>query len=262
MDGRKTGRTAREKDGTSPAPGIDSSWIERSIRSGLFRGLDAKDIASIAGAAQRRRVTKGASFFHQGSPASALHVLTVGRAKLIQTTAEGHQMLVRIVGPGDMFGGVALLGDAVYPATAEALHASEAIAWSGDALTQLMGRFPKLAVNALRVLATRMQELQERYQELTTERVERRVARAVLRLARQVGRKETRGILIDMALSRQDLAELTGTTVYTVSRIISRWQDQGFVEAGRTRVVIRQGHRLVAIAEDLPAQASPSDRLP
>jgi CRP-like cAMP-binding protein len=228
------------------------AWLERSMRGGLFQGLAPDDVASIAGAAQRRRVARGARLFHQGHPASALHVLTAGRAKLVQTTAEGHQVLVRIVGPGDMLGGVALLGDAVYPATAQALEASEAIAWSGDTLTRLMHRFPALAVNALRVLAVRVQELQERYRELATERVEQRVARAVLRLARQVGRKEDGGgVRIDVPLSRQDLAELTGTTVYTVSRIVSGWQDEGFVDAGRTRLVIRQGHRLVAIAEDL-----------
>ncbi len=240
-------------------PAASTAWIERARQGGLFRGLAASDIAAIAAGAQRRRAARGAAFFHQGSPASALHVLTAGRAKLVQTTAEGHQVLVRIVGPGDMFGGVALLGDAGYPATAEALEAAEAIAWSGEALTRLFGRFPALALNAVRVLATRMQELYARYQELATERVEQRVARAVLRLARQAGRPEAGGILIDLPLSRQDLAELTGTTVYTVSRIVSDWQARGFVDAGRTRLVIRQGHRLVAIAEDLPAPGAPAD---
>jgi CRP-like cAMP-binding protein len=260
MNGRRTGRTAGDKGRPSSVTDVDASWVERAMGRGLFRGLETGDVAAIAGAAQRRRVAKGGAFFHQGTPASALHVLTLGRAKLVQTTAEGHQVLVRIVGPGDMFGGVALLGDAAYPATAEALSASEAVAWSGDTLARLMDRFPKLAVNALRVLAGRLQEVQERYRELATERVERRVARAVLRLAGQMGRKEAGGIVIDIPLSRQDLAELTGTTVYTVSRIVSGWQDRGVVQAGRTRLVIRQGHTLVAIAEDLPAPAGPSRR--
>ncbi|HET7341549.1 MAG TPA: Crp/Fnr family transcriptional regulator, partial [Methylomirabilota bacterium] len=176
----------------------------------------------------------------------------LGRAKLLQTNPEGHQVLVRIVGPGDMFGGVAIAGDAVYPATAEALEACEAMAWSTETLTRLMGRFPRLAINALRVLSDRMRELQERYQELASTRVEQRVAHAVLRLAHQLGRPERGGVLIDMALSRQDLAELTGTTLYTVSRILSAWQAEGLVEAGRTRLLIREGHRLVAVAEDLP----------
>ena len=91
-----------------------------------------------------------------------------GRTKLVQTTAEGHQVVVRIVGPGDMFGGVALLGDAVYPATAEALSASEALLWPGPAVARLVARHPALALNALRVLAHRLGELQDRYRELAT----------------------------------------------------------------------------------------------
>ncbi len=108
-----------------------------------------------------------------------------------------------------------------------------------------------MAVNALRFLAGRLHELQDRYRELATERVERRVARAVLRLARQAGRKTDAGILIDLPLSRQDLAEMTGTTLYTVSRILSSWESAGLVEVGRERVVIKRGHGLVSIAEDL-----------
>jgi CRP-like cAMP-binding protein len=98
--------------------------------------------------------------------------------------------------------------------------------------------------------------VQERLRELATERVEQRVARTLLRLARQVGRKVEGGVLIDMPLSRQDLAEMTGTTLYTVSRILSQWEQQHLVETGRERILIRQPHGLVAIAEDL---SPPSD---
>jgi CRP-like cAMP-binding protein len=258
MDQRRGRRSARRAE-TAPAVGAEAAWIERARQGGLFRGIAPAVVAAVAAAGQRRRAARGGAFFRQGDPASALHVLTAGRVKLVQTTAEGHQVLVRIVGPGDMFGGTALLGDAVYPATAEALEAAEAIAWSGETLMPIFAREPGLAVNALRVLAVRMQELYARYQELATERVEQRVARAVLRLAHQAGRPEAGGVRIDLPLSRQDLAELTGTTVYTVSRIVSDWQARGLVDAGRTRLLIRQGHRLVAIAEDLPAAAAPAD---
>jgi CRP-like cAMP-binding protein len=78
------------------------------------------------------------------------------------------------------------------------------------------------------------------------------VARALLRLARQAGQRAEDGVLIGLPLSREDLAEMTGTTLYTVSRILSHWEQQGFVEAGRERVLIHHPHALVAIAEDLP----------
>jgi CRP-like cAMP-binding protein len=109
----------------------------------------------------------------------------------------------------------------------------------------------------LEVVAGHYRRLLDRYQELATERVERRVARALLRLARQVGQKEEDGVLIGLPLSREDLAEMTGTTLYTVSRILSGWEHQGLVEAGRERVFIRDPHALVAIAEDLSPDTPP-----
>ena len=245
-DVRETGRAAPE-----------SEW---RTRPGLFQGLDPRDMAAIVAAAQRRRVARQEFFFHQGAPASALHLLAQGQTKLVQTTPEGHQVVVRIVGPGDMFGGVALLGDAVYPASAQAIGASEALVWPAPVIARLMARHPALALNALRVLAQRLGEVQDRYRELATERVEQRVARALVRLARHAGQREDRGVRIDMALTRQDLAELTGTTLYTVSRILSAWQERGLVDSGRTRVLIRDPHGLVAIAEDLPAHRGATAR--
>jgi CRP-like cAMP-binding protein len=110
---------------------------------------------------------------------------------------------------------------------------------------------PKLALNAVRMMADHVLEFQERFSQLATERVERRLARSILRLASQAGRKIEDGVLIDLPLSRQDLAEMNGTTLYTVSRIMSQWEEQGLVRLGRERVVIRFPHGLVRIAEDL-----------
>jgi CRP-like cAMP-binding protein len=97
-----------------------------------------------------------------------------------------------------------------------------------------------------------MGEVQGQLQDVATERVARRVARALLRLAAQLGRKTEEGILIDLPLSRQNLAELTGTTLFTVSRLLSGWEAEGLLEVGRERVVIRAPHGLARIAEDLP----------
>jgi len=97
--------------------------------------------------------------------------------------------------------------------------------------------------------------------ELATERVERRVARGLLRLTRHVGRKVENGILIDMPLSHQDLADMTGTTIYTISRIFSHWEQRGLIEVGRERVVICRPHALVIIADDLVSGAQVRDSL-
>jgi CRP-like cAMP-binding protein len=217
----------------------------------LFAGLGDEELASVVAAAHRRSVSQGGFFFQQGDPASAAYVLLRGRVRVTQLNPEGHQVILHLMGPGDGFALVAPFSQGEYGVAAEAVEDAYALAWDGPTIEQLMVRFPRLAINALRFLSGRLHELQERHRELSTEKVERRVARAVLRLARQAGRKTEAGILIDLPLSRQDLAEMTGTTLYTVSRILSAWEAAGLVEVGRERVVIRRGHGLVTIAEDL-----------
>jgi CRP-like cAMP-binding protein len=196
------------------------------------------------------RVEDGGFFFHQGDPAKVLYVLVEGRVKFTQVTADGQQVLLRAIGGGEPFGAVAALGDAHHPASGQAVGRCVALGWESEVIGELMVRYPRLALNALRFLAGRVEEFQDRYRELSTERVERRVAHALLRLARQVGRHVEEGVLIDLAVSRQDLAEMTGTTLYTASRILSAWEGQGLVKSGRARLLIRDMERLRGIAED------------
>jgi CRP-like cAMP-binding protein len=118
----------------------------------------------------------------------------------------------------------------------------------------LMERHPRISINAVRILANRVREFQDRVRELSTERVERRIARALLRLVRQAGKKVPEGVLIDLPLSRQDLAQMTGTTLFTVSRTLSQWESRGIIQSGRERVIICFPHGLVSIAEDLPEE--------
>jgi CRP-like cAMP-binding protein len=167
-------------------------------------------------------------------------------------TPEGHQVIIRFLGPGEGMGIIVVLSNTIYPLSAEVVTDCTALKWDYEATVLLMEDFPRLALNGLRLVAGRFHELQNRYRELATERVERRVARALLRLARQTGRRTERGVLIDLPLSRQDLGEMTGTTLYTVSRILSNWEQQELIETGRERVTILNPHGLVIIAEDLP----------
>jgi CRP/FNR family transcriptional regulator, nitrogen oxide reductase regulator len=228
---------------------MDASYLAEAE---LFKGLDPSVLAAISEAARRRNVRAGAYLFRQGDEAGMLYVLVRGSVKLTQITPEGDQVLLRVVGAGETFGATAPLAGGRYPASAQAASACQVLVWDGPTMLDLMERFPRLAINALKVLAERVHEFQDRYREMATERVERRVARALLRLARQVGRRVEGGVLIDLTLSRQDLAEMTGTKRFTVSRIFSDWEERGLIEAGRERVLIKQPHGLVVIAEDLP----------
>lgn len=219
----------------------------------LFHGLGPAQLDDVAAAARQKKKEPGENYFRQGQEARWNFVLARGRVKVTQVTAAGHQVVVRYAGAGEMFGCVPLYGGKEYPATATAVTSSEALTWDRPAMDRLMERYPRIAFNALEFLGEELARIRSRYQELATERVERRVARALLRLVSQAGKKVEGGVLIEFPLSRQDLAELTGTTLHTVSRILSGWEKKGIIESGRKRIVIRQPHGLVSIAEDLDA---------
>lgn len=231
---------------------MDAVGRELLLESDFLSSLGPEERDRVAAAATERTVTAGEILFRQGDDATRLYFFTRGRVKLTQLTAHGHEVIVRYIGPGEPCGGVAVLGDQSYPVTGEAVQDSRALVWEGASLRRLAEEIPALALSTTKVISSRMREVQDRFRELATERVAQRVARSLLRLARQAGRRTETGVLIDMPLSRQDLAEMNGTTLYTVSRILSEWESRGLVAAGRERVEIRAPHGLVSIAEDLP----------
>ncbi len=217
----------------------------------LFRNLDPSDLSRIMEAGHRRRVRAGATCFRQGAPASMFYVLVRGRVKLSQVALDGQEVVLRFVGPGQAFGGVAAFGEATYPVTSEAVEDTDILAWDGATMAALMEKYPRLALNALKFVAARYHELQVRFRQLASERAERRIARALVKLIEDAGRDVREGVRIDFPISRQDLAEMTGTTIYTVSRVLSAWEEAGIVSGGRRRqVTIRDVARLRAAAEN------------
>lgn len=224
---------------------------ESSTDPAFFAGLTAAEIVRVRSAGRLQTIPSGSFIYMQGDPAVSAYLIEKGRVRLSQVTPEGQQVLLRVIGPGNMFGTVALSRIEVYPVSAEAAEECTVLVWPRRLLVSLVEQMPKLALNAIEMMAGHVQEFQDRFRELATQRVERRLARTLLRLASQAGKKTDEGILIDLALTRQDLAEMTGTTLYTVSRILSQWETQGLVRSGRERVVIRWPHGLVTIAEDL-----------
>ena len=234
-----------------PASARQPDHIDTLKGVALFAGLSHEALNDALEAGRLRTVATGAVAFRQEDKADTFYVILAGRIRVTEITAEGHTVLLRFIQGGQMLGGMAALEGMTYPVNAEAVQETRALSWSTQAMTRLMDRHPRIMRNAMRLMVERIKELQQRSVELATERVEQRIARALLRLVRQAGRRIDEGIALDMQLSRQDLAELTGTTLYTVSRVLNRWQDDGLVEIGRQRIVIRQAHPLVEIAEGL-----------
>jgi CRP-like cAMP-binding protein len=225
--------------------------LDRSIVANvpIFAALSAGDLDIILREARSVRYPKDSSVFNQGTEAHSFFVLLHGHLRVEKMTPQGQQIVVRYVSAGELFGVAQAMGLKEYPATAIAVVDSVALAWPSRAWPQLIVQFPALAAGALRTVGNRLQDTQARVLEMSSEQVEQRVAHALLRLAKQAGRKVERGVEIDFPISRQDVAEMTGTTLHTVSRILSAWEQQGLVEGGRQRIVLREPHKLFGLAE-------------
>lgn len=219
-------------------------------RMELFLGLPAPALADVLGCARVRHLAKDAIVFGQGQAADRCHAVIEGRVRIAQSDPAGAQLLVRFVGPGEMFGTVALFTDRLYPAEATAVTNCVEISWTEPTLLGLIDRHPRIAVNILRVVGARLREVQERLRELATQRVERRIAHVLLRLAAQAGQSEGTGTVIGFPLTRKDVAEMCGATLHTVSRTLTAWEKAGWVRTSRQRVTILKSNAIRRIAED------------
>jgi CRP-like cAMP-binding protein len=217
-------------------------------RMELFAGVEPRSLGEIVRQGRTRRLARGVLIFRQGEKATACHVLVSGRVRVSRSAADAGGLVIRYVGAGEMFGTLALFHGGAYPADATAVTDCVEIQWSAAAMKSLMERYPRIAFNALRIVGQRLDELQQRLHELTAERVEQRIARALVRLGKQSGKASERGLEIGFPLSRRDLAALTGTGHYTVSRILSDWQQRGIIAGARKRITIRDPAALEAVA--------------
>jgi CRP-like cAMP-binding protein len=217
----------------------------------LFRNLSASTLAMIRAQSSIRRLKRGAYIFLEGDAADAVHILLSGHVKIVHQTDDGQEVILRVIPPGEIFGGAGGWGEGVYPATAVALADSAVLRVAVSAFTSLVTAQPDFAMAMIQELAGRLREAETRIGELQAERVERRIARTLLRLAAKSGTRTSEGVDIALPLSRQHLAELAGATLSTVSRVLSNWDRQGVIHARREKIVIIRPHELVSIAEDL-----------
>lgn len=231
---------------------LPDAWKDLLATAELVRELEPAARQRLLAAGTVRRVERRSLVFTAGDEARSLYLVVSGRIKLVRASSEGQEVILRFVGPGEVLGGVAALPAALYPATAEAVEDTMLAAWSREALAPLLAAHPEATAAILGIVSRRMGEVQGQLQELATERVAQRVASALLRLAGQLGRQTAEGILLDVPLSRQSLAEMTGTTLFTVSRLLSAWESDGLLRAGRERVTIRAPERLARIAAAAP----------
>jgi CRP-like cAMP-binding protein len=227
--------------------------LDKSLIASLpmFADFTPEALDSMLAGARSQHYARNAHVFEQGAEATSFFLLLHGRVRAYKVTPTGEQIVVRFVGPGEFFGIANAIGADAYPAHAVAVIDSVALVWQSALWPAMTAKHPSLSQGMMRVLGERLQESQARLAEIATQEVERRVASALLRLAAQGGRKEADGVSFDFPISRQDIAEMTGTTLFTVSRIFSAWEAGGLLSTGRQKVFIRDPHRLAVLADGL-----------
>jgi CRP-like cAMP-binding protein len=227
------------------------SRLDRSLIAGLppFQGMAATDLDRMLRQARSLRVAKDEAVFEQEEEAHDFFLLLDGHVRVVKTTPDGQQIIVRYISPGELMGIAYAIGRNTYPASAAAAVDCVVLAWPSNLWPEFAAAFPSFAANTYQTVGARLQDAQARVVEMSTEQVQRRVAHALLRLVNQTGKKTDEGILIDLPISRQDIAEMTGTTLHTVSRLLTAWEEKGLVKSGRQKVTVVEPHRLLMLSE-------------
>ena len=215
----------------------------------FFAELTADDIARISQDFHERSFSEGQTIYTGGEPARWLYVVAAGQVKLLRPMPSGQNVLLDILGQGDFFGSLSTLGDRVYPDSAEALTTCCVLAVDAAAFHQILQRYPAAALTTLGIVSERLRTAHDLIEGLSGHDVEQRIAMTLLRLAARAGERREGMLVIQLPLSRQDLADMVGTTRETASRVISQLDRDGVIHSGRGWIGLIDLDQLAAIAE-------------
>jgi CRP/FNR family transcriptional regulator, nitrogen oxide reductase regulator len=213
-----------------------------------FRRLSQPQIRKILDDATPLRFDAGVAVFSEGLPVERFFLLLDGHIRVVRTTPGGDQIIALHIAPGQLFGIGAAIGRTTYPATAMTADDCVVLAWPNRLWQVFVDSYPGFATETYKIVGERVGEMNNRIMEMATQAVEQRIANAVLRLVTQTGRKVDAGIEIGMPITRQNLSDMTGTTLHTVSRLLSGWERDGIVLSERRKITVTAPHRLVVLS--------------
>lgn len=220
-----------------------------------FAGMSAHDVEDIVSRGRVSTIAEGRAIFEQGMEAKSFFLLIEGYVRVVKTLPDGQQVIARYFPAGELIGIAPAMNLSVYPASAVAVVDCVVLAWAERLWEQFTAAYPAFATNALRLVGQRLQESQARLVDISTERAEQRIAIALLRMGDNLGTARGEGFTIDFPMSRQDVAEMTATTLHTVSRLLAGWERRGLVELGRQKIAVLSRAGLRRLAAAGPARA-------
>ncbi len=218
-------------------------------KTDVFKGLTTEQQNRVLDGGFRKRLSPRSVLFNQGDSATHIYLVNQGRLKLTKLNEQGKEVIIRYIGTGELTAAVTVMKNGYYPVTAESIQETEVIGWDKATIVAQMRLYPDIAINLLGIILSRIEDVQQRYLEICTEQVDKRIAYTLLRLMRSAGSRNQNGISIDISLSRQNIADYSGTTLYTASRTLSAWEKKGWIKSGREKIIIVDPHALVTFAD-------------
>lgn len=216
----------------------------------FFRGLSEEQLREVNKKFTANHYSKGDTIYWQDDEATMLRVVVLGNIKLVSQTMVGNEVLLEMLQPGDYFGNPSVSGHDRYHETAQAQTDACILSIRLTEFRKIMDSYPSVALSVLDIMSNRLNEARQRIRHLTTLPVEKRIAHILVTLADKLGEKHSLGLLIQLPLSGKDLADMAGTSTATVSRIMSRFQDEGLITSGRQWVAIKNKSELFRISAE------------
>lgn len=225
---------------------------------GLFSGISLADCTEIVSASQKKIFLRRQTIFFEGSRIRQIVLLISGCVKLSQFGQSGTEVILRLGGPGEIIGALGLSTPSDHCSTAQTLELCTALVWEAAIFDVISGRFPLLRRNVARILEDRLQNMEKRFREISTEKVAARLSSELVRLVHQIGQRVNG--YVEISLSREELAQLTGTTLFTVSRLLCQWEVLGIVSARRGGLLVLNLPALAALSQEEtpPSKGDPS----
>lgn len=205
----------------------------------IFSHLKENELKEIQPYLIKEKFKKKQEIFSEGDSSDWFYILVSGKVKLTKISSEGKEIIVELISPTDFFGGLAVLKGFPYPANAIAMEDSEIIKISKPDMLRILDLFPSIMYEITSNLSMRVKEFHETLRNVALEKVESRIASLLVKLANKLGKEMDDGsIMIDMKLTKQDIAEMVGTTVETSIRTLSRFKKLGLLKERNGKLII------------------------